>query len=109
MGSFRLLTKHIYSRTDCEAFNIDNIELRTGIDVPAVIESGCECFISGNIKTAKFTLDVENLDFERYVSRNKFEWVEGEYRNSGERDDTAWASTLNLETKELTVFIEYKL
>jgi hypothetical protein len=109
IGGYRGLTKHIYNRTDCEAFNIDNIELRTGIDVPAVIESDCECFVTGNTKTAKFILDTENLDFERYVSRNKFEWLEGEYRNSGETDDTAWASTLNQETKELTVFIEYKL
>lgn len=109
MGSFRLLAKHIYNRTDCEAFNIDNIELRTGIDIPAVVKSDCECIVFENTKTAKFTIDTQKVDFERYISRNNFNLIDGNYKRSGQREGTVWESTLNGETKELTVFIEYRL
>jgi len=36
MGSFKLLVRHIFNRQDCERFNIDNIELRTGINVQII-------------------------------------------------------------------------
>ena len=104
---FRSLVSHIYNHVDCEQFNIDNIEVRTGIDIPAVTEVECTCNEDKTIKTSTFTLDTDQVDLDRYVSRNKFKAIDGHYEHTGERKDTKWKARLDSENHQLTVTVEY--
>jgi len=56
-GSIYSLSKHIYNRTDCVRFNIDNIESRTEIDIPQAISSECDCKDVPKMKESTFVLD----------------------------------------------------
>ena len=106
IGGVFMLTKHIYGRQDCKAFNIDNIELRTGIDIPQVLSSDCDCW--PNNKISKFKLDTLNVDIARYVTRNKFTLIENSYQRNGENSNTKWAANYDHKKNELIVEIEYK-
>ncbi len=102
------LINHIYNRTDCERFNIDNIEVRTGIDIPPVSEVICEFKESERTKVAVFTLERASLDLARYVKRNDFVDKGAFYLNTGEREDTKWNARLDKEHLELKVSLVYK-
>lgn len=104
-GSMMLLTRHIYERQDCKAFNIDNIELRTGIDIPKVISSKCEC--SDHRKNAEFVLDLDQLDITDYLSKNKLERAESRYIRAGENHNTKWSANYDSLQATLAVEIEY--
>jgi len=106
MGGTRLLIKHIYNRTDCDRFNIDNIELRTGVDIPDVKESECES--DGKIKKCEFTLDTNKVDISHYVERNGLTAEDSLFVKRGERDDTKWEVKLNPVNTKLFVEIIYK-
>lgn len=62
--------KMIYNSCDCERFNIDNIELRTGINIPSIKSE--ECFYDENTKTKKssFIIDKQKVDIEDYIQKN---------------------------------------
>ena len=106
MGGCKLLNKQIFSRQDCERFNIDNIEVRTGIDIPKVENSTCKC--AEGTKDAEFTLKLKSAEIDRYVSRNKFELEDNLYINANEDEYTKWFATLDLATQKLKVHIDYK-
>ncbi len=101
-------TNHIYNRTDCEQMNIDNIELRTGIDIPAVSKVVCEFKTAEQRKVSVFTLDKEQVDLAYYTNRNDFIQKGNQYIKSGERADTKWVASLDATTWELTVSVQYK-
>ncbi len=103
---FNALGRHIYNRTDCERFNIDNIELRIGIDIPSIID--CECSSDGDVKESKFTIDTSEVDINRYIKRNKFDKKDSLYINQGETSYTKWIATFNDESASLNIRIEYK-
>jgi len=102
------LISHIYNRTDCEQFNIDNIEVRTGIDIPAVSKVICDFNETKNIKTSVFTLDKLQVDLDDYVARNGFESQGNVYVNTGERADTKWEANLDKTSLDLTVSVTYR-
>lgn len=106
MMSFTLLRRHIFNRTDCERFNIDNIELRTGIDIPAVDSSSCEC--GESVKRSYFYLHSEKVDIEQYISR--FEWqASGDYYvMSGDDEYSSWQMQLEPDSRMLKVYLEYR-
>ena len=106
MGSFRLLVRHIYNRQDCERFNIDNIELRTGINIPAVSEFECNC--EANHKTSKFTINTKEVELDQYIDDNEFELVNDQYFKEGDNKNTKWKASLDEATAELVVNIEYR-
>ena len=70
MGSFKLLVRHIFNRQDCERFNIDNIELRTGVNVPSI--SDCDCRVTENMKLSTFILDTTVVDIGSYAENEWF-------------------------------------
>ncbi len=104
----KMLTQHIYNRTDCERFNIDNIEVRTGINIPAVDEVTCEIKAKENTKVSVFRLSKPSLDFSHYVKRNDFIKEGNFYVNRGEREDTEWEAKLNEADLKLVVSLVYK-
>jgi len=99
---------HIYNRTDCEQMNIDNIELRTGIDIPAVSNVVCEFKTAEKTKVAVFTLDKAKVDLTHYTTKNDFIQKGNQYVKSGERTDTKWDASLDATTWDLTVSVQYK-
>lgn len=106
MGGCKALNTHIYACQDCERFNIDNIELRTGLNIPSV--TAVECNYENNIKMAKFLLDVDKFDLSEYISKNELSLEDDMYFKRGEREDTKWLVALDAETAELFVTINYK-
>jgi len=103
------LVNHIYKRVDCEQFNIDNVEVRTGINIPSITDVNCECNETKTIKTNTFILNSDIVDMGDYISRNKFILEDGQYKNIGQREDTEWEAILNPETSELKVVIKYRM
>ena len=106
MGGCRLLSKQIFNHQDCARFNIDNIEVRTGIDIPAIENAICEC--APRTKDAEFTLKLEPKDLDHYLVRNKFSWAKGTFVNSNGDDYTKWIATLDIATQKLKIHIDYK-
>lgn len=102
------LINHIYNRTDCEQFNTDNIEVRTGIDIPAVSKVICDFNETDNTKTSVFTLDKAQVDLAYYVTHNDFQSKGNVYVKSGERVDTKWEASLDKATLDLTISVIYK-
>ncbi len=103
------LISHIYKRVDCEQFNIDNIELRTGINIPSIRDVECECNEAKTLKTNTFILNSDIVDLPDYISKNKFKLEDGQYKNIGKRKDTEWEAVLNTETSELKIVIKYRM
>ncbi|MFT5724098.1 MAG: hypothetical protein ACI9JN_001215 [Bacteroidia bacterium] len=105
MGSFIMLSKHIFNRRDCIRFNIDNIEVRTGINVPAVVSSDCNC--TETSKSSTFKLKTSTLDLETYIEANNFASVDNKLVNSGKNERTKWPAELDTSTANLSFQIEY--
>ena len=102
------LSKHIYSRMDCKAFNIDNIEVRTGVNIPAVVSSECEIEQAEKRKMSRFTIDASRVKVKDYIARNNFMQEGDLYTISGENDETQWSAVLDPETNELSFKILYR-
>lgn len=66
--------KLIGDSNSCEWFNIDNIELRAHIDIPAVESEICSCILDkeDDSKTNYFKIRTDAVDMDRYVERNSF-------------------------------------
>lgn len=65
-------SKIIYNSCDCERFTIDNIELRTGINIPSIKKTDCLYNEKTKTKNITFVLDTKNIDFEDYIKKNDF-------------------------------------
>ena len=105
-AGLNLWAKSIYNRKDCKRFNIDNIELRTHTDIPAIVKSECNC--SGNIKVSKFIIENTRVEIPDYIKKNNFEKSGDLFIKAGERNDTKWNACLNPQTNEFLITIEYK-
>jgi 5'-3' exonuclease len=107
MGSIKLLVTHIYNRQDCERFNIDNIECRTGINVPAVTDAECNC--ENNTKTSCFVIDTAYTNLNEYLVKHNFTKVDDQFAEAkGSNKNTEWSATLNYHTGDLYFLINYK-
>lgn len=105
LAGFYMLSRQIYSSTDCERFNIDHIELRTGINIPPVVD--LDCNINDNIRTSWFDLDTAELEWMTYINKNGFLPSGNYYAANGEREDTKWSAQLDTTVCRLEVIIEY--
>ena len=66
--------KLIGNSNSCAMFNIDNIELRAHIDIPAIESERCICILDreDESKTNYFKIRTDAVDMDRYVERNNF-------------------------------------
>lgn len=108
-GGFYLLAKHIFGRTDCERFNIDNVELRTGIGIPPVLSSECDCDTEKMIKRTSFIIDTAKTSAQEYIDRGRFQLVNDQYVASGDNKNTKWNAVFDKETAKIDFVIEYKV
>lgn len=106
IGGFNLLARHIFSRQDCEMFNIDNVETRTRINIPSISDQTCVC--ENGVKDATFTLDLAKDEIETYITKNKFKSQGDLFIQGYENEYTNWTAELDTSNLKLSVHIEYK-
>jgi hypothetical protein len=107
IGGLYLLGYHIYNNVSCNTFNIDNIELRTGLNIPEVTQTDCVC--DENSKLSQFTIDSEQVNLHDYIAQNNFVRQNDHYTASGSNPDTRWNANLDTANYQLSVMIEYKI
>lgn len=100
------LASNIYHSMDCDRFNIDHIELRTGIDVPKITRNFCE--LNDSSRLVSFQLLKSGADKAAYATKY-FTWKEGSYFSAtGENRDTYWSASLDTTSGELVFDIRYR-
>lgn len=106
MQGCRSLVKNIYNSMDCNQFNIDHIELRTGIDIPQITRNYCE--LTETKRTASFQLLKTGQEKAAYAEKY-FHWSEGHlFTNEGSNADTRWFASLDTLTSELIFELYYQ-
>lgn len=133
-GGCMCFVRCIATSNSCEWGNIDNIELRAHIDIPAI--EGEDCFCKSdkeeNTKTNYFKIRTAAVNMERYIERNSFISVNEAdmdlsvfgilpkipeitadnrrsfYYNSGQGERTDWLAIVNKTNGDLWVYMKYK-
>jgi len=123
----------IAKSNSCTVYNIDNIEVRTNIDIPSILDNP-QCFRgkSPNSKTNHFRINTANVNMDRYVERNSFisasdvdldlsvfeklvktpeitpDNTQNFYYNSGKGKKTDWLAIVDKKSGDLWVYMEYR-
>lgn len=93
MKGCQRLTPTIYWSMDCDQFNIDLIEVRTGIDIPKISHNYCE--LSPSQRKVSFQLHKSGKDKAQYAA-TYFEYTgEHLFSANGTRKDHQWFATLD--------------
>ena len=106
VGSVHLFGKHIYNTRSCNVFNIDNIELRTGVNIPKVTATECQC--TNDTKVSKFIIDSEQIEVDDYIKKNNFKLIDDLYIKANDNENSTYKVVFNKETSELIVNLTYK-
>lgn len=104
--SVHLFGRHIFNTRSCEVFNIDNIELRTGVNIPEVTSTECQC--NNDKKVSKFIISTEHLDANKYIRSNNLKLVDNLYIKEHDNEYSTYKVIFDKETSELTVNLTYK-
>ena len=104
MAGCKTLTSTIYQSMDCDQFNIDHIELRTGIDVPKVKRKNCQ--LNDSTRTVEFEVLLNAEELDAY-SAKYFEWNAPVFTAEGERSDTRWEASLDTSSRALNFNLYY--
>ncbi|MDA8994198.1 hypothetical protein N9H17_02390 [Schleiferiaceae bacterium] len=104
MAGCKTLTSTIYQSMDCDQFNIDHIELRTGIDVPKVKRKNCQ--LNDSTRTVEFEVLLNAEELDAY-SAKYFEWHAPVFTAEGERSDTRWQARLDTSSRALIFHLYY--
>jgi hypothetical protein len=108
--AFYGFSKMIYNSCDCERFNIDNIELRTGINIPSIKDTECTYDETTKTKKTTFIIDTEKVDIEDYILKNELVKSDAEnlYVKSNDIKSHSYKGVLNKKTGKLDIEIIYK-
>ena len=98
------LARTMYRSMDCDQFNIDHIELRTGINVPKVERNSCT--LEDYVRLVSFQL-LEDDEFREGYIADYFEWADSLFYASNAGRHTQWSATLDTTTNELTFRLRY--
>ena len=105
-GGLHFFGNLIYNTKSCDRFNIDNIELRTGVNIPEIVTSNCEC--KDNNKISKFIIDSVKVDLDDYISKNEFTRVGNLYVKENDNSNSTYKVTFEKQTAELIINLTYK-
>jgi len=105
-GGLYLFGWYAYNTQSCERFNIDNIELRTGVNIPEVTAIECEC--TGNKKFSKFVIDTEKVNLDNYILKNDFTLIDDLYIKENDNENSTYKVVFNKQAAELIVDLTYK-
>jgi len=106
IGSFHLLAYSMFNTNSCTQFNIDNIELRTGINIPEINDVNCEN--TNTTKRSEFILHAKDLEINDYLKKNNFTYNGEFYENTGESKKTIWDASFYKEDNRLIINLTYK-
>lgn len=103
-------SKMIYNSCDCERFNIDNIELRTGINIPSISNVDCTYDEITKTKKAIFIIDTNKVNLEDYIQKNNLVPTDSDelFVKSNDLKSHSYKGVLNIKTGKLDVEIIYK-
>ncbi len=104
MAGCKSLVKTIYNSMDCDQFNIDHIELRTGIDVPKVKRQSCQ--LNDSLRTIEFAVLLNSEEVKAY-SAKYFTWDSSLYTAEGLSSDTKWQASLDTSSRALIFNLYY--
>lgn len=104
MVGCKSLVKTIYQSMDCDQFNIDHIELRTGIDVPKIKRKYCQ--LNDSSRTVEFEVLLNSEELKSY-SAKYFNWETPVFTAEGRRSDSKWQASLDTSTRALIFNINY--
>ncbi|MEM9886487.1 MAG: hypothetical protein AAF849_11400 [Bacteroidota bacterium] len=109
-GGYQMLTSHIYNNQTCKSFNIDHLELRTGILIPKVLPEAykCKCEIAQQTRTASYVLDKNDVDLDEFIESNDFEFSNGQYIASGRDKKTLWEARFDKASAKLDFYLKYQ-
>jgi hypothetical protein len=105
-GGLHFFGNLIYNTQSCDRFNIDNIELRTGVNIPEIVTSDCEC--KDNNKISKFIIDSVKVDLDDYISKNEFTRIGNLYVKENDNSNSTYKVTFEKQTAELIINLTYK-
>ncbi len=134
---FTWFGRYMYNCNECAQFNIDNTELRTGIDIPGIHtgEEDMQCVFDAESNTKVNYFRIVNLKpavMDAYIERSKFEPLAGGtpdlsvfsvlaatpsitpdnaenfYWKTGDYDDTSFLGILDRSTGQLWISVKYK-
>ena len=106
MKGCQSFARTIYNSMDCNQFNIDHIELRTGIDVPQIKRNYCE--LTDTSRTVSFQI-LKTGEDKRVYAEKYFRWSkESVFVQEGSNSDTRWSAQLDTVTSELVFKLHYK-
>lgn len=106
MQGCKSLVRTIYESMDCDRFNIDHIELRTGIDIPQINRNYCE--LTETKRTVSFQFLKTGRDKRAYAEKY-FTWSEANtFTSEGANEDTRWSASLDTLTSELIFELYYQ-
>ena len=105
-GGLHFFGNLIYNTQSCDRFNIDNIELRTGVNIPEIVTSDCEC--KDNKKISKFIIDSVKVDLDDYISKNEFTRIGNLYVKENDNSNSTYKVTFEKQTAELIINLTYK-
>lgn len=69
---FYIMPRFIYKQKGCDAFNIDNMELHTHIDIPQNKVFSCDYNSKKKLKRIYFIIDKSRQSMPRYISFSGF-------------------------------------
>ena len=104
MAGCKTLTSTIYQSMDCDQFNIDHIELRTGIDVPKIKRKYCH--LNDSTRTVEFEVLLNAEELDAY-SAKYFNWDSTLFVAKGQRSDTKWRALLDTSSRALIFNLYY--
>ena len=106
MKGCQSFARTMYNSMDCNQFNIDHIELRTGIDVPQIKRNYCE--LTDTSRTVSFQI-LKTGEDKRVYAEKYFRWSkESVFVQEGSNSDTRWSAQLDTVTSELVFKLHYK-
>lgn len=102
----RGLARTMYNSMDCNRFNIDHIELRTGINITDT-DSLLYCELSDYQRRTAYVLNPKAVDFSNYAPKY-FRYVDSSYIATGADEHTIWSATLDTNTRIITFDLQYQ-
>lgn len=98
------LTHTIYWSMDCDQFNIDHIEVRTGIDIPKVTTK--KCSLTEKQRITDFNIELDEHALSAYANKH-FTFIDSLYFASGVQEHHLWFATLDTANSVLHFELQY--
>ena len=104
MKGCQSLTRTIYWSMDCDQFNIDHIEVRTGINIPKV--STLNCTLSSTQRLVDFNIQLDTEAMRTYADKH-FTYQDSMHYAEGVREHHRWFATLDTANRILHFELQY--